>query len=311
MALNLGMEKSYVGNTISYHFPSELGEGWIMDVHAADGLFVSSSWFTPYKTVSYTMEVEKPCMWIYCVDEGDITISQKGKSKKKLTSINHVIVNPQKPFTITFAADIHVCYTCVLVFDDFIQKFLNNRIIYKPFSINDAKKWTELQYNTPDITLVLEQIKWGVRKADTPTFNFECKMGELLTLILRNGYNEWYYNHNRRYHVTWENEQKIHNVKTSIDINILNPPLIEELAITAEMSISKLHRCFKQIYGMTIFEYIRIEKMKKAMLMLACDELSIKNIATQCGYESSSKFTAAFKDVHKITPSQFRKSFYL
>ncbi|MFT4142880.1 MAG: AraC family transcriptional regulator [Mobilitalea sp.] len=45
--------------------------------------------------------------------------------------------------------------------------------------------------------------------------------------------------------------------------------------------------------------------------MLARDDLSIKNISTLCGYENPAKFAAAFKDVHGITPSAFRKGFGL
>ncbi|MCS4471567.1 helix-turn-helix domain-containing protein [Clostridium botulinum] len=39
--------------------------------------------------------------------------------------------------------------------------------------------------------------------------------------------------------------------------------------------------------------------------------MSIHNIATTLGYESASKFSAAFKKIYGITPSAFRKSFNL
>ena len=51
--------------------------------------------------------------------------------------------------------------------------------------------------------------------------------------------------------------------------------------------------------------------MKRAMQMLADDDLNIKNIAHLCGYENAAKFAAAFKEVHGITPSDFRKGFGL
>ncbi|WP_376746761.1 helix-turn-helix domain-containing protein [Anaerospora hongkongensis] len=62
---------------------------------------------------------------------------------------------------------------------------------------------------------------------------------------------------------------------------------------------------------MTITSYIRHEKMKYAMRMLSRDDLSIRHIGDSLGYESPSKFTAAFKAVHGFMPSQFRKPFGL
>ncbi|GCD08638.1 helix-turn-helix domain-containing protein [Clostridium tagluense] len=311
MAANFGLEKRPYGNGIKYNFPPSWENGWIMEMNAAKGLFVSSAWFIPTKTLSYTMEIEKPCMLIFCVDCGDITFTQRGKSAKHLTPINHVIVNPKKPLKITFPANVHTCYTCVLVFEEFIQKFLKDRPLDPPFSMDNLACLQETHYNTPNITLVLEQIRWGVRSGDMPLMNFECKMGELLSLIVCNTQRERPWIDNRRNHVTWENEQKTYGVKVNIDQDVLNPPSMIAMCRLAEMSETKLRRSFKQLYHMTIFDYIRTETMKRAMMFLGADELSIKNIAEKCGYESPSKFTAAFKKTHGITPRQFRKGFGL
>ncbi|MCS4474516.1 helix-turn-helix domain-containing protein [Clostridium botulinum] len=51
--------------------------------------------------------------------------------------------------------------------------------------------------------------------------------------------------------------------------------------------------------------------MEQAIRFLSHDEMSIHNIATTLGYESASKFSAAFKKIYGITPSAFRKSFNL
>ncbi|MDF2879254.1 MAG: transcriptional regulator, AraC family [Clostridia bacterium] len=311
MAKHFKMLQSPLGNGDLFHFTTKSSGGWITQFHAAQGLFVSSMWFTPTQTLSYTFTIDKPCLWIFGIDSGDITFTQKGKASWHLTPINHVVINPQKSLKIAFPANVHTCCTCIFVFEDFFQKFLDGKALDKTFRIADAKGWTQASYNTPDLTLVLEQIKWSARNGMLPLFNYECKVGELLAIILKNIRHEKQLTANRRYHITWENEQKIWRIKTSIDLDILNPPTVEDLAMSEAMSISKLHRCFKQYYKMTILEYIHIEKMKRAMLMLASDDLSIKNIAHQCGYASASKFTSAFKEVHHITPSLYRKANFL
>ena len=77
------------------------------------------------------------------------------------------------------------------------------------------------------------------------------------------------------------------------------------------MSESKLRQSFKNHYGIPLYRYIRIETMKRAMQLLSADHLSICNISELCGYKNPAKFAAAFKSIHGITPSDFRKSFNL
>ncbi len=311
MAQQFGLTKHDYGNGVIYYFPPHWKNGWIAEMHPTDGLFVASAWLTPEKTMTYTMNIDRPCMWIFCIDCGDITFTQQGKPSKHLTLINHVMINPQKPFRLTFSEKVHACFTSVLIFEDFIQNFLKDRSPFLKINIEDAKEWEESHYNTPDIMLILEQMRWGVRHADMPLITFQCKTIELLTMIMRNVQNPVRWKRKRRNYITWENKQKLYLIKETLDKDILNPPNMETMCQLSEMSESKLRLSFKNLYGYTLYDYIRTETMKRAMQLLAADELSIQNIATKCGYQNPAKFTAAFKDIHGITPSQFRKAFNL
>lgn len=311
MTTHFKLSEHKFGNGKIFNFGTKSSDGWITQINPAAGLFVSSMWFTPNKTLSYTMNIDRPCLFIWCIDCGDITLSQKGVKSYHLTPINHITTNPLKPYKITFPAHVHTCCTCILVFEDYLQAQLNKHFPdYEDF-MSKLKSQSNLICNTPDITLLLEQIKWSARNGILPFFNYECKIGELFTLFYKNIQFLPSINSNRRYHITWENEQKLWRIKAILDKDILNTPSIDSLALSETISVSKLHRCFKKYYKITIHSYIRVEKMKRAMLMLANDELSIKNIAHLCGYDSPSKFTEAFKEVHNITPSQYRKAYYL
>lgn len=299
------------GSGFIYNFPPDWSNGWIVEMRPARGLFVASAWFTPSQTIVHTVETDKPCMWILCIDCGDIMYTQQGKKALQLTPVNHIIINPQKKFRLTFKKDTHYCFTSVLVYDDYINNLIKNRADAPKISIEDAKQWKSGNYNTPDIMLIMEQIRWGIRNSDMPLLAFEGMVIYLLSCITRNFPELPKKRMARRHYVTWENEQKVYRVKERLDQDILHPPGIQELCKIAGMSESKLRLSFRNIYNQPLYDYIRTGTMKRAMQLLSDDHLSIRNIAEICGYKNAAKFAAAFKEVHNVTPSEFRKTFNL
>lgn len=309
-AQRLGFETKHYDKDTFYELPSKKEISWVHEVHPTEGLFAASAWFTPEQTLDYTAHIQAPCLLVLCIDCGAITFTRQGKAAQTLTPTTHLIINPQKPFRITFPAGIHTCFTSVLVFDSCIAAFLAANGIAYPIRVADAGQWTPAHVDTPNVMLVMEQIRWGVRGNRLPPPAYLCKAMELLCQIAHNRHLAQH-RRARRHYVTWENEQKLYLVKDSIDRSPLAMPTTEALCMLAQMSESKLRLAFKSLYGTTLYAYMRKAVMQRAMQLLAYDELSIKNIAGQCGYENPAKFTAAFKDVHGITPSAFRKGFEL
>ena len=311
------MAKKYDLNPASYgpgtghYFPPHWSNGWIVEVSPAQGLHVASAWFTPNKTIVHKIDIKQPCLWLFCVDCGDVIYSRQGKPAVALTPICHKIINPQKPFQFTFPKDVHACFTSVLIYEEFLDTFMQARSNVPKISLGDAALWQEEHLNSPGIMLIFEQIRWAIRNGDMPPFAFEGMVVHLLGAIARNYPAIPDRRSNRRNYVTWENEQKIYAVKQALDQNILEIPSIEELTKIADMSESKLRLSFKNIYHVPLYEYIKREKMKRAMQLLSSDHLSIRHISEICGYKNASKFAAAFHEVHGVTPSEFRKAFNL
>ncbi|MBP8791629.1 MAG: helix-turn-helix transcriptional regulator [Lutibacter sp.] len=81
---------------------------------------------------------------------------------------------------------------------------------------------------------------------------------------------------------------------------------IETLAQKINLSPSKLKMDFKLVYGSSILQYNIDKKMQLAMQLMLNTDIQIKKIATEVGYESPSKFSAAFKKKFKKLPSEVR-----
>lgn len=82
---------------------------------------------------------------------------------------------------------------------------------------------------------------------------------------------------------------------------------IEELAKEFNVSSTHLKNIFKGVFGVPIFSYMRIQRMQSAAQLLIHTERSVMEIANEFGYNNSSKFTAAFREIMGETPSEYRK----
>lgn len=74
------------------------------------------------------------------------------------------------------------------------------------------------------------------------------------------------------------------------------------------MGRTKLRESFKTMYGVPIGTYIRLAKMRYALLLLAKPNLTIGTIAEHLGYANASKFAAAFRKVYGQAPEEYRSS---
>jgi AraC-like DNA-binding protein len=82
---------------------------------------------------------------------------------------------------------------------------------------------------------------------------------------------------------------------------------IEQLAQKFEISATALKKCFRGVYGSSLYSYLRTYKLQIAEKMLIETSIPITEIATKIGYENPNKFTSAFKSVYGVPPTDFRK----
>jgi len=80
-------------------------------------------------------------------------------------------------------------------------------------------------------------------------------------------------------------------------------PGVEEMAQKLHTSSTKLQSLFKIVYQTSIFQYYRDKQMVLALQMLKAKPISVKEIASIFGYQSPSKFSAAFKKYHHFSPT--------
>ncbi|QDR79513.1 helix-turn-helix domain-containing protein [Sporomusa termitida] len=311
LAVQLGCTQQAVNNIVEYALPPAGGNSWLLEAHPAAGLFVANAYFILPAPVVREYAVRHRGVWLCALSSGVVSILESGKKARPLQNGIHLVQTGKKPFKIVYGEGKRISFTGIWLFDDFVQA----RPPEPSYFLPDYGDWQFAQYNTPDILLLFEQLKYALRIAGVPLSYYESKAGELLALIQRNSRDDWFCERHlrqqRRRHVTYQNKRYMFQVKAEIDKNIMAPPPVSRLAVIAGMGATKLRQCFKETFGLTMDAYMRRERMMAAMRLLSNDDLNIKNIAAAVGYKNTSQFIASFKKVHGFTPNAFRKLFGL
>lgn len=89
--------------------------------------------------------------------------------------------------------------------------------------------------------------------------------------------------------------------------NYTNPPTISQLSKMVALNEYKLKKGFREMFGKTIYEYVRELRMRNAKNLLENDNLSISQVAYMVGYINTSHFARAFKKKYGLNPSDLRR----
>ena len=83
------------------------------------------------------------------------------------------------------------------------------------------------------------------------------------------------------------------------------PPTLPELARLAGTNASTLSLGFRQLFGTSVFAYVRQQRLELAYRMLASGNISVADAAHACGY-TDSHFSKVFRQRYGVSPSGLR-----
>lgn len=85
-----------------------------------------------------------------------------------------------------------------------------------------------------------------------------------------------------------------------------NTVSVTDLARQQGISVRHFSRLFRESTGKTVSEYAAEIRLNRAKALLSNSDSLIKEIAFECGFQSASSFSSAFRRATKLTPQQFR-----
>lgn len=82
---------------------------------------------------------------------------------------------------------------------------------------------------------------------------------------------------------------------------------IDELSEQFEISPTVMKKCFKEVYGDSIYSYMKRYRLQVAERLLKESSFTVGEIAGQIGYLNPNKFTSAFCAEYGMPPTLYRK----
>lgn len=113
---------------------------------------------------------------------------------------------------------------------------------------------------------------------------------------------------NKTPHTPKRNHQAlIEDTLEYIKSNLSSDLRLETLCARAGFTSIYFHKLFKASTGKNLHEYVEEQRIKKAVDLLVSTDMSLTQIAYECGFSSQSYFSYAFKRCKGVSPRSYAK----
>ena len=107
----------------------------------------------------------------------------------------------------------------------------------------------------------------------------------------------------------FENSDKIKTVYEYVQENYNRKITLAEVSESVNMSHVSFNRFMKKRTGKTFVDYVNDVRISNAAIRLIEKDVSISEIAFDCGFNNIANFNRVFKKLKKCTPSQYKSEF--
>lgn len=255
----------------------------------------------------YLTEVDKHPETIYCMHdlmgEKGISSHQHNKGQFLYTEggVVHVITNVKTFFLPArhymwiapgVAHSIHPGSTDVIM-----------RNLYFPVEQDEDPFYTQTAiYPVSDLLLqmIIYSNRWSgdINKEQQSSFRFAQALKAVLPDVSK---------YDLPLSLPYPQDKRFGEVIKFIELNLHEVIVLPELASRFGLSERSLSRLFQSDVGMSFIRYYTIQRIMRALKLLLVDKLSVKEVATQVGYNSIPTFSTTFYKILGIRPSEYVK----
>ncbi|PIE71738.1 MAG: hypothetical protein CSA22_01195 [Deltaproteobacteria bacterium] len=305
-------------NPVCLQWSEELGTGFVSHIKLRDGLTLSigsalfhepvqihfDSWHVPLTfsygisgSVHYTIELENGAASHWCAEPGQSAVACFREFKGRVDYPAN-----------TLAKNLSI-YVDPLLLHTLIDLKTENfpRSICDVASGSHAVEYQKNFATSPAMNMAIHQI-------------LNCPYQEPLQRLYLEGYTLVLLTHTlarlspsgktvqKTATVRPQDVERVKYARELIRNNLQNPPTLLELARTVGLHHSKLNAGFREMYGTTIFDYLRQTRLLMAKSLLDDGRMNVSEAAFAVGYASPSHFVKSFKNAYGTSPGAYLRT---
>ncbi|TIH16988.1 AraC family transcriptional regulator [Marinifilum sp. JC120] len=195
---------------------------------------------------------------------------------------------------------------CLMMPMDLLQKYMAHytKNLSPSLEIRHTEPTHLTSPITPGMRAVISQIFECPHQGISHDFFIESKVMELLAYKFKQ---LGLHTRKDRISLSSKDVDGVVHAASLLTENLDTPKGLDQIARAVGMCRSKLHETFREMYGMTPFEYQRDYRLDIAKQHLLDSSMNITEIAFAVGYSSSGHFTKAFKKRYGELPGKYRR----
>lgn len=246
---------------------------------------------------------------ISTIQDGEITLNDKIKNENFLCKKNEINIfcSSKQDLQLTIKKNQKSKAFILFVADFFLKRYLssNNKepldFLYKKIQTEISCELINSQPIDALSLYIINKIINSKKYVNMNSIRYEHNVIEFI--IHRFSLLDIYEND-----IDEEEFQIAKNAKDYLLKNYVSAPTIHDLAHICATNESKLKVIFKQVYKITIYNYIQKLRLEKANLLLKDKVLNIGEIAKDVGYKHQGHFSKLFFETYGVYPKDLLKN---
>ncbi len=100
----------------------------------------------------------------------------------------------------------------------------------------------------------------------------------------------------------------VHAIRDELEKHFAAPPTLAEISAKFGMGIPKIQAGFKNMFGMSVFGFVKEFKLQKARMLFEEGDMNVSEVAWAIGYINLSHFSTAYRKRFGVLPKAYLKS---
>lgn len=307
----LGFECAETEHSLTLHVPARFGEGYMRIIHASDHVEIGiMDMMLNTPIVTDYQDYDQTCEATYCL-AGHISYAENGTAAGAVDLGKHelgIFAVPRTCGRMLMPAGERIVAVSVGANECFRQEL--------PFA-DECVCFTDP---------VVRELLYGLSRPVRASARVHNRFGELIDNEISTSLQRTYLDGMGKVLVAdlWQEkivaplagmtrlamdpfmQKALLQAREILSRQYLKPPTTAVLARMVALNEHSLKSGFRQMFGRSMYEFVRMIRMENACYLMENETFSIGEIAAMVGYVNSSHFARAFRNEYGMNPSEFR-----